>query len=107
MPVRINKDGGITEDHTAKRVQIELESEDVESFNLEIYFSVDPQLNGASVAPAYLDTSHPLKITCKNNQRLRDALLVIQDEIGIARYAQATAPEPEPIPLGPLAVSPE
>lgn len=94
MSINITNSNGITKSHTAARLQIELlaANEDVKQMRPEIYFAVDTLLNGEKVAETQWDGANPLILNCEGNPRLEEALKVIQEEIGLQRYAQLTAP---------------
>ena len=103
MSVKITNSDGISSIHTAERLEINLKgtNEIVQLMEIKAYFDVKTELpSGEEVGREYWD-SVPLKFTCGNNLQLAEAMRVIQQAIGQARYAQMTTPAPAP------AVSPE
>ena len=99
MPVIVIDSDGISSIHTAERLEINLKGTDevVELMEIKAYFDVKTELpSGEEVGREYWD-SVPLKLTCENNPQLTEAMRVIQQAIGQARYAQMTAPVHEPI----------
>lgn len=106
MPIILTDSDNISTVHTAERLQINLltANENVEEMIMEVYFLIETKLaNGKVIGFPHWD-SEPLKISCKNNPELTNAMLVIQNAIGVNRYLQITAPPPlileEPERLG-------
>ena len=99
MPVIVTDLDGISSIHTAERLEINLKgaNEVVQLMEIKAYFDVKTELpSGEEVGREYWD-SVPLKFTCENDPELAEAMRVIQQKIGAARYAQMTAPVPEPV----------
>ena len=99
MPVTITDLNGISTIHTAERLEINLKgaNEVVQLMEIKAYFDVKTELpSGEEVGREYWD-SVPLKFTCENDPELAEAMRVIQQAIGAARYAQITAPVPAPV----------
>ena len=103
MPVIVTDSDGISSIHTAERLEINLLTADeisdkiVTDMVLQIYFNVITKLpNGKEVGQKYWDEK-PLRLDCKNNPQVAEAMRVIQQAIGQARYAQMTAPVPAPV----------
>ena len=99
MPIKITDSDGISTIHTAERLEINLKgaNEVVQLMEIKAYFDVKTELpSGEEVGREYWD-SVPLKLTCENDPELAEAMQVIQQKIGQARYAQMTAPVPEPV----------
>ena len=94
MPIKFTDSDGISSVHTAERLEINLKdtNEIVQLMEIKAYFNVKTQLpSGEEVGREYWDNV-PLKLTCENNPQLAEAMRVIQQAIGQARYAQITAP---------------
>lgn len=92
MPVTHTDSDNVSTVHTAERLEIKFTSENVEDFEINVYFNVSTQLpSGKLVVPNYWD-SEPLKLTCKDNPELAQAMAIIQQAIGQGRYMQITAP---------------
>ena len=99
MPVKVTNSDGISSIHTAERLEINLKgtNEIVQLMEIKAYFDVKTELpSGEEVGREYWD-SVPLKFTCENNPQLAEAMRIMQQAIGQARYAQMTAPVPEPV----------
>ena len=99
MPVKITDSNGISSIHTAERLEINLKgaNEIVQLMEIKAYFDIKTELpSGEEVGREYWD-SVPLKFTCENNLQLAEAMRVIQQAIGQARYAQMTTPVPEAV----------
>lgn len=114
MSINITNPNQVVNSHTAERLEIDLISanEDVHKMQIKVYFNIDTILEGEKIAETYWDAKNPLIFDCKDNPRLEAAMLVIQEEIGLRRYAQLTAPPPiaPPVPitgLPPEATEPE
>ena len=103
MPVSVTDSDGITTIHIAERLEINLLAVDevsdkmITDMELQVYFNVITKLaSGKEVGQKYWDKK-PLKLDCKNNPQVAEAMRVIQQAIGAGRYAQITAPAPEPV----------
>ena len=104
MPVITIDSDGISSIHTAERLQIDLSTPDeitddkeVTDMTVEVYFNVITKLpSGKEIGQKYWDNV-PLKLDCKNNLQLAEAMRVMQQAIGAGRYAQITAPVPAPV----------
>ena len=99
MAVKVTDSNGISTIHTAERLEINLKgtNEIVQLMEIKAYFDVKTELpSGEEVGREYWD-SVPLKFTCENDPELAEAMQVIQQKIGAARYAQMTALVPEPV----------
>jgi hypothetical protein len=95
MPIIITDSDNISTLHFAERLQsnLSLANEVVEDMVLEIYFTTETHLpNGKLVGQVYWD-NEPLRITCKGNPELTEAMKVIQQAIGYYRYLQLTTPK--------------
>jgi hypothetical protein len=96
MPIIITDSDNICSVHTASRLQINLDiaKEIVEEMVMEVFFTIETQLpNGRTVGQPYWDIE-PLRLTCKGNPTLTEAMRVIQEAIGMQRYLQLTTPKP-------------
>lgn len=94
MPIIITDSDSISTIHTAERLQINLLSakENVEEMFIEVFFIVETQLaNGKTIGFPYWDNK-PLILNCKNDEELTQAMLVIQNKIGVSRYLELTTP---------------
>ena len=98
MSIKITDSDGISTIHTPERLQINLltiggvAEPTVTQMVIEVHFNVKTELpSGKEVGQEYWD-SVPLKLTCENNPQLAEAMQVMQQAIGAARYAQMTAP---------------
>ena len=104
MSVKITNLDGTSSIHTAERLQIDLSTPDeitddkeVTDMTVEVYFNVITKLpSGKEIGQEYWDNV-PLKLDCKNNPQLAEAMRVMQQAIGAGRYAQMIAPVPEPV----------
>lgn len=103
MSVQITDSDGISTIHTAERLEINLLTADkvadkaVEDMVVKVYFNVITKLpSGKEIGQEYWD-SIPLKLDCKNNPQLAEAMRVMQQAIGAGRYAQITTPVPVPV----------
>ena len=104
MPVKITDLDGISSIHTAERLQIDLsipdetiDDKEVTDMTVEVYFNVTTRLpSGKEIGQKYWDNV-PLKLDCKNNPQLAEAMRVMQQAIGAGRYAQMIAPVFTPI----------
>ena len=99
MPVKITNLDGISTIHTAERLEINLKgtNEIVQLMEIKANFNVKTELpGGEEVGREYWD-SVPLKLTCENNPQLAEAMQIMQQAIGAARYAQMTTPVPAPV----------
>ena|SRR4028118_154280 len=97
MPIVITDSDNISNIHTASRLQINLEtaSEIVEDMIMEVYFTIESKLpNNRVIGQPYWD-SEPLRISCKENPKLTEAMKTIQEAIGYYRYLQLTTPKEE------------
>jgi len=95
MPIIITDSDNISTINTASRLQINLEvaNEIVEDMEIEVFFTVETQLsNGRPIGQPYWD-SEPLKLNCRGNPKLTEAMRVIQEAIGYYRYLQLTTPK--------------
>ena len=95
MSISIKDSDNVTSIHIPDRLEVSLlEADgDVEKLELKIYFQVKTILpSGKAVGEPYLDTANPLRINCKGNIELTQAMMVIQKSIGEGRYKQMTAP---------------
>jgi hypothetical protein len=95
MPVSVVNLDGITEIHTSERLEINLLSakEIVENMRMRIWFNVETRLpNGKTVGQPYWDSQRILELSCEHDPELANAMRVIQQKIGEARYKQITTP---------------
>ena len=100
MSIKITDSDGISTVHTPERLEINLltingaTEPTVTQMVIEVHFNVKTELpSGKEVGQEYWD-SVPLKLTCENNPQLAEAMQVMQQAIGAARYAQMTTPAP-------------
>jgi hypothetical protein len=102
MPIIITDSDKISTVHTAERLQINLAQakEDVEQMFIEVFFTIETKLpNGRVVGYPYWD-NQAVRINCKGNPELTEAMKIIQNAIGITRYQQLTEPvDSPPIPI--------
>jgi hypothetical protein len=104
MPIITQDLNNISTIHTAERLQINLltAKENVEEMYIEVFFIIETQLpNGKVIGFPHRDNK-PLILNCKNDEELTQAMLVIQNRIGVNRYLQLTTPKEEVEPLEPL-----
>lgn len=87
MPVNITKPNGITESHTAERLEIilSLANEDVTKMKIRVFFNIDTFLNGEKISKTSWD-NEPLEFDCTDDPALESAMLIIQERIGQRRY---------------------
>lgn len=97
MPITIIDSDNVSTIHTAERLQINLltAKENVEEMYIEVFFIIETQLaNGKTIGFPHWD-SKPLILNCKEDEELTQAMLVIQNRIGVHRYLELTTPTPE------------
>ena len=101
MPILITDSEGVSTIHTAERLQINLltAKENVEEMYLEVFFIIETQLsNGKIIGFPHWD-SKPLILNCKGNAELTQAMVIIQNNIGLSRYLELTTPQNLDLPL--------
>lgn len=104
MPIITTDSDNISTIHTTERLQINLltAKENVEEMYIEVFFIIETQLpNGKTIGFPYWDNK-PLILNCKNDPELTQAMLVIQNAIGVNRYVQLTTTPTIPEPIEPL-----
>jgi len=96
MPLKITDSDNISTLHTTERLQVNLAAakEIIEDIIIEVYFTVETRLpSGKLVGQPYWD-SEPIKINCRGNVKLTEAMRTIQEAIGIERNKQQLAKKP-------------
>jgi hypothetical protein len=90
MPVTITDSDNILTTHTPERIQANLINSKgvIEDILLEVYFMVDTKLaNGKSLGQPYWD-GEPLRLNCRGNPKLIEAMKLIQEAINGERNKQ-------------------
>lgn len=94
MPIIITDSDNVSTIHTAERLQINLlpAKENVEEMYIEVFFIIETQLsNEKNIGFPHWDNK-PLIINCRGDEELTQAMLVIQNRIGLHRYIELTTP---------------
>ena len=95
MPVVFEKSNNISEVHISERLEINLLSagENVKKMKMRIWFNVENRLSsGELIGQFYWDDQRILELSCEDDLELANAMQVIQQKIGEARYKQIIAP---------------
>jgi len=96
MPLKITDSDNISTLHTTERLQANLAAakEIVEDIIIEVYFTVETRLPSGKLAGQPYWDSEPLRISCKGNAKLTEAMKTIQEAIGVERNKQQLAKKP-------------
>lgn len=92
MPIILIDNDNVSTIHTAERLQINLltAKENVEEMYIEVFFIIETQLaSGKTIGFPHWDTK-PLILNCKGDEELTQAMIVIQNRIGLNRYLELT-----------------
>ncbi|MEG4484861.1 hypothetical protein [Microcoleus sp. D2_18a_B4] len=93
MSVLIKDTDDVTTEHIPDRLEVNLiqAAGNIQDLELKIYFKVKTTLpSGKVVGEPYLDQTNPLLLNCQGDEKLTQAMLIIQRAIGQGRYTQIT-----------------